>query len=72
MYDLWNRWNGQVVDNRNWGQPSSGPRQAGKKGGGSIALHCGRKASLSCEQDRDEPIRMVLRRLAAQVCMGVM
>jgi hypothetical protein len=39
--------------------------------GGSIALPRGKEGSLYHERDRDGPIRVVLRRLAAQVCMNV-
>jgi hypothetical protein len=38
----------------------------------SIAPLRGMEGSLSRERDRDGPIRVVLRRLAAQVCMNVM
>jgi hypothetical protein len=37
MCDLWNRWNGQVVDNRNYGKPSQGATPGQGVGGGSIA-----------------------------------
>jgi hypothetical protein len=38
---------------------------------GSTAPPRGKEGSLSHERDRDGPIRMVLRRLAAQVCMNI-
>jgi hypothetical protein len=37
----------------------------------SIAPPHAKESSLSHEQDRDGPIRVVLQRLAAQVCMNV-
>ncbi len=39
--------------------------------GDGVAPPRGREGSLSHERDRDGPIRVVLRRLAAQVCMSV-
>jgi hypothetical protein len=41
-------------------------------GRGGIALPRGREGPLSREQDRDGPIRVMLLRIAAQVCMNVM
>jgi hypothetical protein len=49
-------------------------RSHAKSGGrrGGLSSHVKRKASLSSKQGRGGPIRMVLRRLAAQVCMNGM
>jgi hypothetical protein len=65
-----NSWRGQV-DNRNQGKPSPGAMPSLGGVGGSIALPRGKEGSLSSERDRDGPIRVVLLRLAAQVCMHV-
>ncbi len=65
-----NSWRGQV-DNRNQGEPSPGAMPSLGGVGGSIALPRGKENSLYHERDRDGPIRVVLRRLAAQVCINV-
>ncbi len=64
-----NSWRGQV--NRNQGKLSPGAMPSLGGAGGSIALPRGKEGSLSLERDTDGHIRMVLQRLAAQVCMNV-
>jgi hypothetical protein len=70
MCDLWEQLE-QADGNRNQGKPSPGVTPSQGVGGGSIAPPCGGKACLSRKQDREGPIREVLQRLAAQVCMSV-
>jgi hypothetical protein len=62
---------GEQVYNRNQGKPSPGDTPSLRGVEGVIAPPRGKKGSLSCEQDRDGPIRVVLQRLAAQECMNV-
>jgi hypothetical protein len=62
---------GEQVDNRNQGKPSPGDTPSLREVECGIAPPHGKKGSLSCERDRDGPILVVLRRLAAQVCMNV-
>jgi hypothetical protein len=66
-----NDWSRQT-SNRNQGKPSPGAMSSQGVGGVSIAPPHGREGSLSLEQNRDGPIRMVLQRLATQVCMSVL
>jgi hypothetical protein len=65
-----NSWRGQV-DNRNQGKPSPGAMPSLGGVGDSIALPRGKEGILYHERDRDGPVRVELRRSAAQVCMNV-
>ncbi len=56
---------------KNQGKPSPGAMPNRGMSSGNIVLPRGGEGNLSCERDRDGPIRVVLQRLAAQECMNV-